>query len=101
MSYTKGEWTVDSDKMGHPDRAIFVATTQKTICKLNRADAEAEANARLMAAAPKLLQACKDVLWEFEHKTQIAFNEQCEQHCIAQLKAVIAEAESEVENELH
>lgn len=31
-----------------------------------RADAEAEANARLIAAAPELLEACNQAVWQYE-----------------------------------
>jgi hypothetical protein len=57
---------------------------------------ELEANARLISAAPELLEACKDVMWSISRKTMYEGSCQCEDcKAIRKVKAAIAKAEGE------
>ena len=51
------------------DGQIYVIGTGKTLCLIpyyDKDDAEQEANARLISAAPDLLEACKDFLYSID-----------------------------------
>ena len=71
MEYTKGKWTLQKDGNCQPEYIYSESTTQ-WICQLNRPNhkyppkelelARREANARLIAAAPDLLEALENLL---------------------------------------
>lgn len=66
--HTQGEWMLEEDMEG----CFIVGTNEKTVCLTSEVEAEngnykegeAEANARLIASAPLLLEACKEALNE-------------------------------------
>lgn len=67
MKYTQGEW------MRYKGNIVTKSTStlidyECNICKLNENLDEAEANAKLIAAAPELLEQLKNILWNFEGK---------------------------------
>lgn len=63
--YTKGEWTINTVK----GIRIESQSVIKCICLLGDVEDEDYANAQLIAAAPKLYEACKQALRTFEaHK---------------------------------
>ncbi|KKK62006.1 hypothetical protein LCGC14_3008660 [marine sediment metagenome] len=71
MSHTKGKWEAHN-KMTETESGLkiipvynFAPNTRPTgrcICAVSGHDPEAQANARLIAAAPALLAACKDLI---------------------------------------
>jgi hypothetical protein len=91
--HTPGPWAV------HPSKArvdAFVGGAPLPVCELlwptdQRSEAETEANARLIAAAPELLAACKAMLVllipKFEHEPMKYFSE------IQQIEAALSKAE--------
>lgn len=73
--HTKGEWKVEVLKFGFPSSTVLTYGVSvdegDPICGLasKRSNPkEAEANAKLIAAAPELLDALKDVLTVFEER---------------------------------
>jgi hypothetical protein len=59
-AYTKGEWHIDRQS---PHSPICIKPYPGSIvCDIEGTDAEAEANARLIAAAPVLLEACQYIV---------------------------------------
>lgn len=89
MSYTKGPWgwTHNSGNYGHTvfSRDIVIAKTPEH--KDDKDHDENQANAALIAAAPELLEACK----EFVRKVECG--EARSKRSYAQMKAAIAKAE--------
>lgn len=59
-------WSEKYPKLNHWASAVPLSRTQR-----ERSDSEREANARLIAAAPDLLYACKDALGTLMHEPQI------------------------------
>ncbi len=84
MSYTKGEWEVSPNKHSGSSVKTMVRTKDDiAICDIYGGSGlkEALANARLIAAAPELLEACKHLVSilgdedeEFYNKHIAAFN---------------------------
>lgn len=79
MKHTKGEWYIDT-RLGLklPKIRSSVHTEGQGICLMN-AGKEAEANAKIIAAAPELLEACKftyDAIMKFDltEKEKAAFD---------------------------
>ncbi len=112
MEHTKGEWEIspiDNLKVIVKQQCIRQGQSQITVCAIwyeERAywggQAEAEANAHLIAAAPDLLEACKSLVDELEGIEQDDGITACQclitgsppcNYCKA--KQVIAEAEGE------
>jgi hypothetical protein len=61
MKHTQGEWFVNNHNNEMKVRARN--TMMGTICTINDIfESEAEANAKLIAAAPKLLESCIELL---------------------------------------
>jgi hypothetical protein len=68
MSHTLGPWRIRHNGTHDGDRTITSAT--RDIVRLDGGindDSETCANARLIAAAPELLEACKNVVWKLSH----------------------------------
>lgn len=59
MKHTKGNWHVDNALTIRDEHGSGIA---KTIIALNAGDGENEANAKLIAAAPELLEALRDLV---------------------------------------
>jgi len=76
MSYTKGEWRIEK-RDGHSDgvRPVITAMGVDRIAIVSYRGVpsieEADANARLIAAAPKLLEACKAFVEAHEKSLQL------------------------------
>ncbi len=71
MSYSKGKWSVRGNKIfiGDSYRCVANVSVQKNFdTKTFKAveDVEAIANAKLIAAAPEFLEACKWALEQFK-----------------------------------
>ena len=62
--HTPGPWTLDGDEVrgGQGNCFIAVASFASAYAKSGRFTKEEQANARLIAAAPELLEACKKAL---------------------------------------
>lgn len=76
MSYTPGPWRQNGlfiEGGSRPDQRICYAYGAYTDC----ADAEAKANARLIAAAPELLEALREILAHVESDTTQLIAGQC------------------------
>jgi len=72
MNHTPGPWILDREYflINHPPQ-----TENPNECCLiasygRKADGSHEANARLIAAAPELLEAAKQVIWKLSHNHQ-------------------------------
>ena len=98
MKYTKGKWKAEIARLNPRDPMFYKADV---ICGGIRiahvagvGEEAANANALLIAAAPKLLKACKEAL---KFLTAITFGQYYLKSVIKLLKQVIAEAE-EVKN---
>lgn len=96
MSYTKGPWTIETP-CGFPYSGLYVVPVIRKdfpchIAQIRqlREREESEANACLIAAAPKLLDACKFA------KSQIKKGAQ--KKALPILRTAIAEAEKGVKN---
>jgi len=68
MTHTKGKWFVDWDSLEIKQVGITNEKVGKTICGLatyppfeGAEDKESQTNAKLIASAPELLEACKSV----------------------------------------
>lgn len=92
MSYTKGPWEKkvfgDSFAVFH-ERGERVAYCYGAYASNTRE--EAEANARLIAAAPELLEACKEFLESFEPYEEDSDKDT--RRLLATMRAVVAKAE--------
>ena len=56
---TKGEWKTGLfPNLNHPHRTVLTKEGSLEICTINLDTAEVRANARLIASAPDLLEAC-------------------------------------------
>lgn len=93
MSYTKGKWEVEiskinKDSRGNPEWSIR-GEKNKQIASINHNIVlEREANARLIASAPKLLEACKYLAnWGTELPDAETFKEMVNKAQIAIKKA--------------
>jgi hypothetical protein len=85
-THTKGPWKVGEDNLGYP----VVTHRNGGICRIDDTDeGEANANARLIAAAPELLESCNEALHELRIRCGYTGNE----HCYQTLQAAIAAAE--------
>ena len=84
MSHTKGKWEAHN-KMTETESGLkiipvynFAPNTRPTgrcICAVSGHDPEAQANARLIAAAPALLAACKDFhAWNTKYPSSSIFS---------------------------
>ena len=75
--HTKGEWKAEGNSLVDANR--IVATESHVICRITGADFESdeemEANAKLIAAAPDLLEALKifiDSTMPYDKKVEVA-----------------------------
>lgn len=61
-SYTPGPWSAEQLKQSRRWQVVgsVCETSALIVCDLVRVDKAAEADARLIAAAPELLESCKD-----------------------------------------
>jgi hypothetical protein len=71
MSHVPGPWTVHGDNhtlIGCDDRKMMLAEVlwEHVVTEWSRPLAEAQANARLIAAAPDLLKALRELVAEFD-----------------------------------
>ena len=88
--YTPGPWRVGSPGMGAGK--VCTVEGRRIVGEASWYCEQAEANARLMAAAPDLLAACKDTLDYWETTGFADCDEGCD--CIVdQMRAAIAKAE--------
>ena len=67
MNYTPGPWRTSSRAVANSDIGAEIAVRSKNglvaiACTINEGAVNAEANARLIAAAPELLEALRDLL---------------------------------------
>lgn len=74
----------------HDDASIDLATYAQEICAIhwpdrNRGESEVKANARLIAAAPELLEACQSICGVFEGQEDVP-------RYVAKARAAIAKA---------
>jgi hypothetical protein len=71
---TKGEWTTGLyPNLNHPHRTVLTTENQKEICTIHLDNIEVRANAKLIAAAPKLLEALIELKIMAEGNNQYAF----------------------------
>jgi len=85
-THTPAPWSVE--KRGHADD--ICAKGYGVVCEMpDEPDSEARANARLIAAAPDLLEACKGVL---HHNSAVKAEYQLPQSLIRQIQSAIAKA---------
>lgn len=65
MRYTQGEWSFDPNESEFSDKHYIFCSAGKTICSIfgphDDPEDEANGNALLIAAAPKLLETLKDI----------------------------------------
>ena len=80
MSHTQGSWTVE--KRGIGLKSLCIIHRGEVVSTLHKGAQNREANARLIAAAPELLEVLKDALnpsrqgsWEAKAKQAIAHAE--------------------------
>jgi hypothetical protein len=77
MSHTPGPWTAKGEKVCNADEVMYVAAKNfNTINPSQRLDA----NAKLIAAAPELLQALKCALADLEGSLEVNNNKQWYAH---------------------
>lgn len=91
MKHTPGPWTVDDSV---PDEAVYVMCPSGTIANVGPCgtpDDEDKANARLIAAAPDLLEALKNTLCYLEADS----DDDTEREDYAQANAALAKAKRE------
>ena len=85
--YTPGPWGAVER-----DRIIDIFAGDRVPARIND-DAgyspEARANARLIAAAPELLEACRDLVFRFEHMDDLVDADAINVACAAIAKATI------------
>ena len=63
FKHTKGVWFVNRDNESAPHTVVFSSKDDLSIAEaLGNSNEEAEANAKLIAAAPDLLKACNAVM---------------------------------------
>lgn len=92
--HTPGPWATDLPEHEQPYQDIRIQAGARGICRLwiddaplHDYNAEQFANARLIAAAPDLLEALKNALWRMEE-----YNYQAMEGTIANARAAIAKA---------
>lgn len=95
MSHVPGPWTVHGDNhtlIGCDDRKMMLAEVlwEHVVTEWGRPLAEAQANARLIAAAPELLEACEAAL------ANLTPLYSADHHVMRLLTAAIAKAEGQV-----
>jgi hypothetical protein len=88
---SEGLWEVDNTGLRIKCKAGLVASCESE--QGNIPEHEHLANARLIAAAPKMLAVCKYAITALRHPEERRINKRA----IKRLQAAIAEAESEVE----
>ncbi len=108
MKYTKGPWRIDSD-VNHQSESIrhsIVASSGRLIAwvlkhydrdeKFQKTSAQDDADAALIAAAPKLLEACKEALKVLVYPS--AIKDTVAKTIYKKVHAAIAAAEGRDEN---
>lgn len=92
MSHTPGPWEIRDSNMRTIEAPGGSICTPSGHCLKGRPDEELEANARLIAAAPDLLEACKQVL-----DAQVANDQSQWEHlldeALERIEAAVAKAE--------
>ena len=84
--HTPGPWRADSTNVS--ERYRYVLGGRRLICRITKGDGESEANARLIAAAPELLEALIAAEQAFvEHGIPLACHAS-----LFQIRAAIAKA---------
>uniref|UniRef100_A0A6M3LR60 Uncharacterized protein n=1 Tax=viral metagenome TaxID=1070528 RepID=A0A6M3LR60_9ZZZZ len=103
MKYTRGKWTVEKlmEKWhGYEGWTTFTVRDDRNCCLAvvgevdNLPSPDNEGNARLMAAAPDLLEACKEAA-AYVHRTSTAVTYGGKSNFEAALRDVIKAAEGE------
>lgn len=90
--HTPGPWVAGVD-LFRPPKVFVHAPDSYAVCRVMTAHYHAEtakANAHLIAAAPSLLEACKDLVDRFERKATSKASLSCS---YSEAKAAIAKAE--------
>lgn len=72
MTHTKGPW-MHANTAGNHQFAIYPEATGKDIALVYNRCQESEANARLIASAPELLEALQEVIRNYENRLPIGF----------------------------
>jgi hypothetical protein len=91
MKHTPGPWVIQTDNRGFYWIDKLTNDGGFSICNLGNVE-EAKANAALIAAAPELLEACRDTLTRLEWWEEDREN-RCIDNAFAVLKCAIAKAE--------
>lgn len=93
--HTPGPWDTDLSEHDHPYQDIAVRSGTRTICRVwiddapvHDYNAEQLANARLIAAAPELLEALRNLVEAATH------HQACARAALAKARAAIAKAEA-------
>ena len=93
MSYTKGEWKVEAEYNVYNLQGDYVCS-----CGVNGRDPEiGKANARLISAAPELLEACYKALEAFRLDTDTVTIIQRKDRAYELIKQAISKAEGKDE----
>lgn len=72
-AHTPGPWATDAAYVS--DRYRYVLADDGMICRITKIGAASESNARLIAAAPEMLEALKEVTKVLSRAKSLSFDE--------------------------